>query len=410
MIIFDESFLSRAFRFFHITHSLQPFKENSMSFTGKATYSAGSTLPEIAEDVSDLVAINSPYETPLLDALGDPARVARSTVHQWLEDSLLPNTDNVESGDPAGTSLGVDNFGRFRVGDQIRIVGQQEIMLVTAVNTGSATLTVVRGYGGTPTGTWADGNKIQIIGNAALEGDDAADPQFTDRIRMTNYTQIFSDTVEVSGSELAVTQIGISDELDYQKNLRVRELLRDLENSVINGVAPGATPEGSATVRRTMNGIINSIATNFFAPGEGIPSGTTLTEAQLNLALRAIWQNSAGNVDLILVGGQQKRSINSFIATNQRFVESNDDFKSLVNVYESDFGVCRIVMSRFVPSDTVLLLDSSRIEVLPLAGRSFQHKPLASTGDREAGLVVGEYTLEFRNESAHGIITGLTGA
>ena len=47
-----------------------------MSFTGKATYTAGSTLPEIAEDVSDLIAINSPHETPLLDALGDPARAA----------------------------------------------------------------------------------------------------------------------------------------------------------------------------------------------------------------------------------------------------------------------------------------------------------------------------------------------
>ena len=27
--------------------------------------------------------------------------------------------------------------------------------------------------------------------------------------------------------------------------------------------------------------------------------------------------------------------------------------------------------------------------------------------DREAGLVIGEYTLECRNESAHGVITGL---
>ena len=45
-----------------------------MPFTGKATYTAGATLPEIAEDVSDLVAIISPHETPLLDALGDPAR------------------------------------------------------------------------------------------------------------------------------------------------------------------------------------------------------------------------------------------------------------------------------------------------------------------------------------------------
>lgn len=43
-----------------------------MAFTGKATYSAGSTLPEIAEDVSDIIGIVSPYETPLLNHLGDP--------------------------------------------------------------------------------------------------------------------------------------------------------------------------------------------------------------------------------------------------------------------------------------------------------------------------------------------------
>ena len=28
-----------------------------MPFTGKATYSAGATLPEIAEDVSDIIGI-----------------------------------------------------------------------------------------------------------------------------------------------------------------------------------------------------------------------------------------------------------------------------------------------------------------------------------------------------------------
>ena len=53
-----------------------------MPFTGKATYSAGSTLPESAEDVSDLVAIASPFETPLLDALGDAPRPARSHRHK----------------------------------------------------------------------------------------------------------------------------------------------------------------------------------------------------------------------------------------------------------------------------------------------------------------------------------------
>jgi Family of unknown function (DUF5309) len=80
----------------------------------------------------------------------------------------------------------------------------------------------------------------------------------------------------------------------------------------------------------------------------------------------------------------------------------------MVSSYESDFGLCKIVLSRHVPEGTVLLLDSSRIEVLPLAGRSFHFKPLASTGDREAGQIIGEYTLEVRNDAAHGIIRGLT--
>lgn len=61
-----------------------------MPFTGKATYTAGAELPEIAEDVSDIIAIVSPYETPLLDHLGDSQRSALSTIHEWLEDALVP--------------------------------------------------------------------------------------------------------------------------------------------------------------------------------------------------------------------------------------------------------------------------------------------------------------------------------
>ena len=50
-----------------------------MTFTGKATYFAGADLPELAEDVSDIIGIVSPFETPLLDHLGDPRRSATSS-------------------------------------------------------------------------------------------------------------------------------------------------------------------------------------------------------------------------------------------------------------------------------------------------------------------------------------------
>lgn len=389
-----------------------------MPFTGKATYSAGASLPELAEDVSDIISIVSPFETPLLDHLGDPQRAATSTVHEWLEDTLLPNADVIDDSNilnPSGQSgFSVANGDRFRIGDQIMLAGGEEVMLVTDID--DDTLTVVWQYGGTPVTPLADGAAVSILGNAALEGADAPETRFTTRLRLQNYTQIFTSAVEVSGSQLAVHAIGVDDEMDYQKQERLRELLRDLENCVINGVAPESDPQGSSTVRRTMRGVISGIQTNVLMPGtDGMPDGggsesDLLTEELLNAALRRIWEQSAGRVDTLLCGGAQKRRINSFIATGQRFVDHEKRFSSMVDVYESDFGVCRVVMSRWVPPDAMLLLDSSRIDVLPLAGRNFHFKSLASTGDAEHGQVIGEYTLEFRNENAHGALRTLSTA
>jgi hypothetical protein len=387
-----------------------------MPFTGKATFSAGVDLPELAEDVSDIIGIVSPFETPLLDHLGDAKRPAFSTVHEWLEDTLLPNFDTLNqttfTPNPTdATSLTVNNGGRFQAGDLVRPADAQEVMQVTAV--AGNTLTVVRRFGGTPGFALANGMRLNILGNAALEGEEAPAARFTSRARRANYTQIFTATVSVSGSMQAARQAGVADEFDYQKTERMRELLRDLENCVINGTAPASNPQGSSTVRRSMNGITRHIATNRFVPGQGgFPAGggagTDLNENVLNTALRLIWEQSQGRIDTIVAGGRQKRAINQFVAASRRFTPDSTRLTDLVSVYESDFGVCRIIVSRHVPADSVLLLDSSRISVVPLAGRSFHFKPLGGRGDSFEGLVVGEYTLEFKNENAHGLIRGLT--
>lgn len=331
-------------------------------------------------------------------------------------DSLLPNTDTVNQttftpNAADATAVTVANGARFRVGDQVRPDGLREVMLVTAI--AGNVLTVVRRYGATTGGNLSNGLKLTILGNAALEGDDRPATQLTSRARRRNYTQIFASSVEVSGSMRAAHQTGgVADEVDYQKQERLRELLRDLENCVINGVAPAANPQGSSSVRRTMNGVIPSITTNTFTPNAGgIPAGTgsgnTLTEAMLNAALRLIWEQSAGSIDTILVGGFQKRRINEFL-TGSRFYRPGDgSYRTSVATYESDYGAQRVLLSRWVPADTMLFLDTSRIRVLPLAGRSFHYKPLAATGDSEAGMVLGEYTLEFLNENAHGLLRGL---
>jgi hypothetical protein len=387
-----------------------------MPFTGKATYGAGADLPELAEDVSEMVSLVSAVETPLLDRIGDAGRSVSSTLHEWVEDDLLPNTDTVTTTtfSPSGqdaTLLQVSSGARFRPGDLVRPAAAREVMLVTDV-VGNQ-MTVVRRYGGSPASTLQTGSRLVILANAALEGDDAPAARFTGRARRRNWTQIFTAGVSVSGSMQASRSLGVDDEVQYQQSNRLRELLRDLENCVINGVAPAAVQQGSATVRRTMGGLISMITTNAMSPGTGgIPLGTSggtdLTEPMLNAALRQVWEGSAGRVDTLVVGGALKRRINSFLTPLREAGTGSEVFRDGVSVYESDFGTCRVVLSRWVPPDTCLLLDRSRISVLPLAGRSFHYRPLGASGDRDQGQLIGEYTLELRNESAHGVLRGLT--
>jgi hypothetical protein len=330
-------------------------------------------------------------------------------------DTLLPNTDTINQGSFSpnaqdATSITVNNGSRFKVGDQLKPDGAREVLFVSAIS--GNTLTVVRRYGSTPASNLANAQRLLILGNAALEGDDRPATLLTSRLRKRNYTQIFTASVEVSGSMRAARSAGVADEVDYQKQERLRELMRDLENCVINGTAPAANPQGSASVRRTMQGIIPAISTNVFAPNTGpIPpgggTGNALNEAVLNAALRTVWEQSAGRVDIIVVPGLQKRRINEFIQNSRMYGPDDRTFQGQVAVYESDFGVCRVILSRWVPADTALLLDSSRVSVLPLVSRSFGYKPLASAGDSEVGMVLGEYTLEFKNENAHAMIRGL---
>lgn len=390
------------------------YKGHFMAFTGKSTFSSGVTLPELADDLADLVSIVAPVETPLLDALGDPARVATSTHHEWLEDALLPNTDTLNMAAINDSALGttvltVAHVNRFRLGDLVNPHNSRETLLVTALNPGNSQIVVQRGYGGSPKSALTDGLELRIISNAALEGQDAPDARFTVRTRNGNYTQIFSATVQVSGSEAATRQLAVENEMDYQKACRLRELLRDLENTVLNGIANDTAPQGSATVRRSMRGLLNSLSTYNLVPGQGgLPSDGSLTEALLNTALRKIWESTGSKIDLLVVGGLQKRKINGFLMENPRVLPASGTYSNLLSAYESDFGMCRVALSRYMPQDTILLLDSSRISVLPLAGWSFQYKPLAVTGDYLSGEIVGEYTLEVRNESAHGLIRGLS--
>jgi hypothetical protein len=368
-----------------------------MPFNGLATYD---NFQGIGEDVSDLVAFLAPFETPLVDALGTSDRPATNVKHEWLEDTLNPTTDVTSSAVSSATGQGAVNVAHatyFRVGDVVQL--DKEVMMVTSVCDVS-TIAVTRGYGGTAAASHGAGGTVTIVGNAALEGEETDEDRSTRLVRKSNYCQIMKVGVKISGTAQAVGWITTGDKLADAKVMRLREVLRDLEKTVLLGRTDTATI-GSDTARRTMAGIVCSLATN-------VQSAATLTESALGNLLQACYGQGSKDIDLIVAPPKQKRIISGWNSSRIHVTSDANAYRNVVEVYESDFGVQRVIMNRWLPEDTLLVLDASRIKVVPLAGRSLRYEELAKGGDYVRGQVVGEYTAELRNENAHGMLTGLT--
>ena len=353
----------------------------------------------VAEDVADQIGLISPYETPLLDRLGDAPRPASNVLHEWMQDQLNPNTvvatSTVNTGATAFAILdlnanAVANY--FMIGDVIKDIPTGEVMQITAI--AGNTITVTRGFGGTSAATITSGDDIFVISSAALEGADVTTDISRGRTRNQNYTQIFKKDVIISGTVQAVTELGgIQDELDYQRTNRLREALRDLEKAAINGVFSGNSI-GSSSAYRTMQGIWNWITTNSF-------SVATLTESWLNTAIQGAWENGATDLDLIVCDANYKRIIDQLNVSRIHNFQGDgtyEAFRNRVSYYECSFGVFEVMLGRWMPQNSAMIISTQRVHVPPLQGRSFRYEPVSRTGDAEKGMIIGEYTVEVWNQ------------
>jgi hypothetical protein len=77
-------------------------------------------------------------------------------------------------------------------------------------------------------------------------------------------------------------------------------------------------------------------------------------------------------------------------------------------VYVSDFGSVTIVPNRFMRTQTILVIDPEQWGIASL--RTFRMEKLGKTGDSDRAQIVGDYTLECRNEKASGKVTDINGA
>lgn len=237
--------------------------------------------------------------------------------------------------------------------------------------------------------------------NAQIEGADYSFAIPTTRTRVGNYTQIFTKTLEVSGTQMAVDVAGVENEFSYQMEKRMKEMATDIEKALITGTGNS----GASGTARELKGALAWVSTSV-ETGSG--TGTeALTEDMFNDLLQSVYDAGA-DPDCAYVNSFQKRQISSFATSNTRNLEMGAEgrLRNYVSVYESDFGVIEIKLDQFMDTDKVLVTDSSMFKVGILRGVSTEQ--VAKVADSRRGALVGELTAEVGNEKGLGKITQLT--
>jgi hypothetical protein len=347
------------------------------------------------QSVVDELLLLNPHQTPLLNLLGFSEAVTQ-TNHQWFEDEIYADETKVAGAvTNVATSVVVADGSIFRAGHVIKI--GDELLYVSAVATN--TLTVTRGYAGTTAAAIADQAKVEVQFVEGVEGADARAARNKPRTSKANYTQIFDDTIEISGTAAAVQQYGISDLYEYEKQKKQIELALQLEKALINGVA-----YQSGNVRQ-MAGMRSLVQTNVTDAAAAAVSSNLLNDS-----LQAIYEKggfASGGDFKIQVGAKQKRAISAF-DNNKLFITQAENTRGQkVDHFVSDFGQFEIVLNNNLDAKELFICDCNRMAIRPLVGREFFHKYMGEKGDSTNGLLVGEYTLELKQEKAFARIKNL---
>ncbi len=351
---------------------------------------------------------------PLLISLIAMSGAATSTKHEWLEDEISVKKAVVGTAANSGaTSLTLVSTAGIEKGMILRFetaagVSLLEQVRVAAVTNGT-TLSVSRGYGGT-TPAEIPANAVALPIAKPLP--EATDPEPSAGREPTveyNYTQILDRTAKVSKTAEAVKKYGIGSALNYQTQLKMRELTRDLNSQIIYGrrVQRDGSNEGSfgGVMQYLENGITES-------------SGGIVNEKVLNNVFEAIFE--PGGISqryAICVAPNQARKISKFMtAGNVPAGTKTTDAGFAVNRFVGDipaFGgnpyEAFVSVDPNLPKDRLLVLDLDRIKLVPLTGRTWTDEDASPAGaDYFARRILGEYTLEVKNgKTCHGQAVGL---
>lgn len=231
---------------------------------------------------------------------------------------------------------------------------------------------------------------------AAVEG---ADPSYdgNDPTTLLNMMHIISVGFAVTDSEAATERYGSpEDRIAYETD----KALKDWGNLAEFALVRSTIITGNNSTARQMRGLKSSLSI------VTSQSGVSLSESIFNAYLQNVWTQGA-DVDLVTAPMTLKRRISGFNGNGATKFYNQDDKRLVtpIEVYESDASSkpIKLVAHRYVTvsgdtNNDIIGVETERFATAFL--REPKVRPLAKTGDAENRQVVGEFTLEARNQYA----------
>jgi hypothetical protein len=331
--------------------------------------------------------------------------------YRWFDKAQPSRTDQVNNGagyNTSATSIVVDNGDKFRAGDVVNVPATGEQMRVTGVS--SNTLTVSRAWGVTAAASLADNDYLVIIGNANAEGAGIRSALTSDPTKRTNYTQIFREPIDVTGTEDATELYAGSNDMAKLREEHLQIHMKDIERAFLFGEAKEDLSNTAAPIRAT-GGAKSFIATH-------VQTTATLTQPTFETFISSVFQNG-GQRKMGFVSPLIASAINSWALGKLFMYPKDKTFGIAITQYLSIHGTLDFVLERIFAENPVwngmafaLDMDKVMYRYLGGNGKNRDTKLLKDRQANDADEVKDEYLSEIGfqlvAENFHGLLKGVT--
>lgn len=367
-------------------------------------------------DVSQILDLWAHKETPLMNMISWGAETG-GLIIEWVSEHLgwryvetsaaigtAGTTFLISSGSGSGLSQ-AEQTKQIRVGTMLyakgaagTLSGDHAWLLVSTIG---SSYTVTVGFLASTTASIAASTKLYIVGGFANEGSESDRDTARARTLHSNKMTILRQDIDITGSQKSTDMHAVGDELSHQKALRLLEMQRDREMSLLFGRGQART----GTAVGLMRGIADFMVEDVLLSKPWVDnSHTELTKTVLCDQVAAMAE-LGHRPNVVVCSVTQHRKFTSWDENRIRSQPNDRIGGEYISSFLTDTNIpLDLIWLPHFPESWLFIFDTNNITLRAKKGRKLLLEKLGKKGDYEQWQLISEYSAEFRkiDEGAFG--------